>query len=119
MLRALPHVHTWRVATKEARSLNVDDYRLYRLVRPEDHGRKYRCNTYDEDLGDALFAAAIRSLSEAKARLHELFVDCVMTGHFGWKTLPGWQGLDLSHLQSFRFQPSVDPDNDDLNEVEW
>lgn len=86
---------------------------------PGYHGRKYECHTYDEDLGDALFAAVTRSLSEANLRPHEFSVDCVMTGDFGWETLRGWQHLDLSLLQSFHFQPAVSFFNEDFNEIEW
>ena len=121
-LRALPHVHTWRVATrsKEARfPIRVFDQRPNSMKPPGYHGGKYECHTYDEDLGDALFAAATRSLSEASLRPHEFIVDCVMSGHFGWETLRGWQQLDLSHLQSFHFQPAVSFYNEDFNEIEW
>ena len=122
VLQGLPHVHTWRVATfsKEARYPVFDHYQRPDCMQPPgDHERKYQCHIYDEDLGDALFAAAIRSLSQANSRPREFIVDCVMTGDFGWETLPGWQHLDLSHLRSFHFQPVADFRNEDFNEIEW
>lgn len=112
VLRALSHLRKWHIATfSRACGPDASSYFYQRpksMGHPEDHGEKYQCHTYDEHLGDALFVAAIGSLSKADAKPHELIVDCVMTGHFGWETLPGWLQLDLTQLHSFRFQPAVD-----------
>lgn len=61
----------------------------------------------DGIIGDAVFAAAISCLSQAKVRIKDLKVDCAMTEHFGWEDLPGWNDLGISQLQAFHFSPKV------------
>ena len=122
VLRALTHVHKWHISTilKEPYNCRWPLGLMLVVAHPvRGHGRRYQCHTYDEDLGDAVFAAATRSLSEANVRPHELVAGHVTTGHFGWETLPGWQRLDLSHLQSFCFQPVASFYNENQGELEW
>ena len=61
----------------------------------------------DGTIGDAVFAAAIGCLSQAKVRIKDLKVDCALTEHFGWEDLPGWNDLGISRLQAFHFSPKV------------
>ncbi|KAI9720469.1 MAG: hypothetical protein M1812_002975 [Candelaria pacifica] len=114
-LRALPHVHNFRFTTAECE--NPGSWHL--PVRPDCVVRPHRLDmvTYTlkevsrraaAPVGDALFAAAIASLSKANVEIHTFDVVCRMTGQFGWETLPGWDELDLSQLPTFTFQTKVE-----------
>ena len=56
-------------------------------------------------VGDALFEIGIDSLAKTEVCVQSLKIKCAMTGHFGWKNITGWEKLDLSRLQTLKFDP--------------
>lgn len=80
------------------------------IVRPHRHDGRHQkeiCERASAPIGDALFAAAIVCLAEARVKVRELNVMCTMTGQFQWEAPPGWGTCDLSRMQSFIFQPEI------------
>ena len=80
------------------------------VIRPHDHDdchEEMTCRRIAAPVGEALFAAGIACVAEARVKVQNLDVACVMTGQFTWETLSGWTELDLSQMQKFEFQPQV------------
>lgn len=119
-LRALQNVHIFRFT-----SVKYDgSFGLHLpvqpdcIVRPHRHDVNHRdetCRRIAAPVGDTLFAAGIACLAEANVKAQNLDVACAMTGQFGWETLPGWEKLDLSQMQTFKFQPQVQSIGENLD----
>lgn len=118
-LRALQNVHNLRFTSPE-----YDEFDHLHLpvqpdcvIRPHHHDQSHRrekCRRVAAPVGDALFAAGIACLADANVKGQVLDVACAMTGQFWWKTLPGWEKLDLGQVQTFTFQPEVRSIGEDL-----
>lgn len=112
VLNTLPKVRKFRFRTIDYEQSGGDHLPVHPdyLIRPHHHDSVHRdevCRKVAAPLGDAVFAAGVACLAEAKTCIHRLDVACVMTGSFAWPNLPGWKDLDLSRLRKFKFRPQT------------
>lgn len=121
-LRTLPNVHNLRFTSPEYDEFGHSHLPVQPdcVIRPHRHDQSHRhetCWRVAAPVGDALFAVGIACLAEANVKGQSLDVACAMTGQFGWETLSGWEKLDLSHVQTFTFQPQVQSTDEDLGDL--
>ncbi|KAH7353279.1 hypothetical protein B0T11DRAFT_286555 [Plectosphaerella cucumerina] len=57
---------------------------------------------------DATLAAAVWCMAESGVAVEQLVIKSHLSGERSWETLPGWDRLDLSRLESFVFEPFWD-----------
>ena len=110
-LKAMPHVRTVHFKTRGFEDLIKDkEFEFYRILpRNTIIPERYQdsCRKTAAPLGDALFAVATFCLAKANVEVRVLKVACVLSEKFGWETLPGWDDLNLSHMEVFKFWPLV------------
>lgn len=63
------------------------------------------CQQVHAPVGEALFIAAIASVSASRTSITELEMEYVVDGRFAWADNGALNCLDLSHLQTLSFQP--------------
>ena len=63
------------------------------------------CRQLQEPVGEALFSAAIASLTAARSRIEHLTIKSVVDGHFTWADNGELDDLDLLDLETLSFQP--------------
>ncbi|TKX21463.1 hypothetical protein C1H76_6537 [Elsinoe australis] len=62
------------------------------------------CRRYQEEIGEALVTAAIAGLVAARTEITDLSLECASKSRFSWADNGTLDDLDLSHLQTLRFQ---------------
>lgn len=107
-LKAMPHVRSVHFKTLGFEDV-MKSTALRVLSKDTTIPQRYQvsCIKAAAPLGDALFAAGIFCLAKANVEVRELKVACVLTEKFGWETLPGWDNLNLSRMEVFKFLPLV------------
>lgn len=119
-LRALPNVHSSRFMSVDYDENGGSHLPMQPdcIIRPHRHDQIHRdetCRRVAAPVGNAVFAAGIACLADAKVKVQSLDVACAMTSRFEWESLPGWEKLNLSQMQTFTFQPQVQSIGEDLD----
>lgn len=63
------------------------------------------CQRWHEPVGEALFRAAIASLTAARSKVMQLEIECIFDGKYDWADDGTLDELDLSSLHTLSFSP--------------